>query len=74
MFLPVATWPQMIVVAAVQFFVFRAADIVKPPPARQFERLPCGWGVLMDDVMAGVYANLLGQVAVRLVFNLLQLG
>jgi phosphatidylglycerophosphatase A len=54
--------------------VFRAADIVKPPPARQFERLPCGWGVLMDDVMAGVYANLLGQVAVRLVFNLLQLG
>lgn len=74
MLLPVATWQQMLVVAAVQFFAFRAADIFKPPPARQFERLPGGWGVLMDDVMAGVYANLFGQVAVRVVFAMLALG
>lgn len=74
MFLPAATWPQMLVVAAVQFFAFRAADIVKPPPARQFERLPGGWGVLLDDVMAGVYANLVGQVVVRVAFSVLQIG
>jgi phosphatidylglycerophosphatase A len=37
------------------FFVFRFLDVWKPPPARQFERLPAGWGVLLDDVMAGVY-------------------
>lgn len=37
------------------FFVFRLLDIVKPWPARMFERLPSGWGVVMDDVMSGVY-------------------
>ncbi|MFC1511770.1 phosphatidylglycerophosphatase A [Candidatus Latescibacterota bacterium] len=40
------------------FFLFRLFDIVKPPPARQAERLPGGWGVMADDVLAGIYANL----------------
>lgn len=39
----------------VAFFIFRFLDVWKPPPARQFERLPSGWGVLLDDVMSGVY-------------------
>lgn len=47
------------VAAALGFFFFRAMDIVKPPPARQFERLPGGFGIMLDDLMAGVYANLL---------------
>lgn len=38
------------------FFAFRAADIVKPPPARALERLPAGVGVLIDDLVAAVYA------------------
>jgi phosphatidylglycerophosphatase A len=33
-------------------------DIVKPYPARQLENLPRGWGIMADDLMAGVYANL----------------
>ena len=37
------------------FFVFRFLDVWKPPPARQLEKLPSGWGVLLDDVMSGVY-------------------
>jgi phosphatidylglycerophosphatase A len=37
------------------FFVFRFLDVVKPFPARRLERLPAGWGVLLDDVMSGVY-------------------
>jgi phosphatidylglycerophosphatase A len=45
--------------AALGFFCFRAMDILKPPPARQFERLPGGFGIMLDDLMAGVYANLL---------------
>jgi phosphatidylglycerophosphatase A len=45
--------------AALGFFCFRAMDILKPPPARQAERLPSGWGIMLDDLMAGVYANLL---------------
>ena len=38
--------------------IFRAMDIVKPYPARQLESLPRGWGIMADDLMAGVYANL----------------
>jgi phosphatidylglycerophosphatase A len=40
------------------FFVFRLFDILKPWPANWLERLPGGWGVLLDDVMAGVYGAL----------------
>ena len=42
----------------VGFFIFRAFDIVKPPPIRTLERLPGGWGIMADDVLAGVYANI----------------
>ena len=48
--------------ALLGFLVFRALDIVKPPPARQFERLPGGWGIMADDLMAGLYGNLILQV------------
>jgi phosphatidylglycerophosphatase A len=44
--------------ALLGFLLFRVFDIVKPFPARQFERLPDGLGVMADDGMAGVYANL----------------
>jgi len=36
--------------------LFRIFDIVKPPPARQLESLPAGWGIVFDDVAAGLYA------------------
>jgi phosphatidylglycerophosphatase A len=38
--------------------LFRAFDIWKPPPVRQLEHLPGGTGIVLDDVMAGVYAAL----------------
>lgn len=40
------------------FLLFRAFDIVKPFPVRHFERLPGGIGIMADDLMAGVYANI----------------
>ena len=40
------------------FILFRAFDIVKPPPVRSLERLPGGWGIMLDDVAAGLYALL----------------
>jgi phosphatidylglycerophosphatase A len=40
------------------FLVFRALDILKPWPARRLERLPGGFGIMADDVMAAVYGNL----------------
>ncbi len=49
-----------------QFILFRIFDIIKPPPARQLERLPSGWGILIDDLFAGAYANIIGQLVWRL--------
>ncbi len=60
-----ALLPARIDVAIVGFFLFRLFDIWKPPPARLAERLPGGLGVVMDDVVAGLYANLVGQVVWR---------
>lgn len=48
----------------IAFVAFRAFDVIKLPPAAQFERLPRGWGVTMDDVAAGIYANLFTQAVV----------
>ena len=41
---------------AVGFLLFRFFDIFKPPPARQLEKVPGGWGIILDDVVAGIYA------------------
>ncbi len=38
------------------FFLFRLTDIVKPWPARRLEKLPGGWGIVVDDLVAGAYA------------------
>ncbi len=40
------------------FLLFRAFDIWKPPPVRQLERIPGGAGIVLDDVMAGIYGAL----------------
>jgi phosphatidylglycerophosphatase A len=42
----------------VAFVLFRLLDVWKPAPARQFESFPGGWGIVADDVMAGVYGAL----------------
>ncbi len=39
------------------FVLFRLFDVLKPQPARYLERLPGGWGIMLDDVAAGLYAN-----------------
>jgi phosphatidylglycerophosphatase A len=49
---------------ALAFFFFRGFDIVKPFPARNFESLHGGIGIMADDVVAAIYT----QLAVRLVF------
>ncbi|HEX5036601.1 MAG TPA: phosphatidylglycerophosphatase A [bacterium] len=50
------------------FFLFRLFDVWKPFPARLIQdKLPGGWGVVGDDLMAGIYANLVLQIAIRVV-------
>ena len=40
------------------FLLFRVSDVIKPFPANRFERLPGGLGIMADDGMAAIYANL----------------
>ncbi len=47
------------------FILFRAFDIIKPPPVRQLERLPEGTGIVLDDVAAGIYALAVMQALLR---------
>lgn len=44
------------------FILFRAFDIVKPPPLRRLEQIPGGAGIMLDDVGAGLYALLIMRV------------
>jgi len=39
--------------------LFRFFDIVKPLYIRKMENLPAGWGIMMDDLLSGVYTNIL---------------
>jgi phosphatidylglycerophosphatase A len=43
---------------------FRFFDIAKPLGVRKMEQIGGGWGVMMDDVLAGIYSNLLLQIVV----------
>lgn len=48
--------------------LFRLFDIAKPFGIRKLEKLPGGWGVMFDDLLAGLYANLLLQTALAVGF------
>ena len=52
--------------AVAGFFVFRVLDVIKPFPSARFEKLPGGLGVMADDGMAAIYANIVmrGMMAV----------
>jgi len=49
------------------FLIFRAFDIVKPWPLRRLQDLHGGAGVMLDDIGAGIYSNILLQLAALLI-------
>jgi phosphatidylglycerophosphatase A len=55
--------PKTIPYLAASFILFRALDVWKPFPARDSQKLPHGWGVMVDDLVAGVYVSLLLHIA-----------
>jgi len=55
------------------FILFRLFDVLKPGPVDWAQRLPGGWGIMSDDVLAGIFANLSLQLLI-LVFPMLALG
>jgi len=54
-------WPVMIC----GFFLFRAFDMFKIYPINELEAQPGGWGIMLDDCMAGVYTSIILRVALR---------
>ena len=62
---PIST-KQVWAVTVLGFLLFRLFDIVKPWPVHGVEKLPQGWGILADDLLAGVYAAVLLVVCLRL--------
>jgi phosphatidylglycerophosphatase A len=52
--------------AALCFLFFRLFDIIKPWPIRRLEKFPQGWGILADDLLAGVYAAVLTVIILKL--------
>lgn len=56
------TWQSVVI----GFIVFRILDITKPPPIRQLDkRMPGGFGVMVDDVVAGI----IGSIIMQLIYN-----
>jgi len=66
MLITLALHPVTVLGAVLGFLIFRVLDVVKPWPARRLELLPGGFGVVLDDVMAGIYGNLLMWASIRL--------
>ena len=53
-------------IAGLGFVIFRILDIAKPQPIRKLEKLPEGWGILADDLLAGVFGAVILHVSVWL--------
>jgi len=67
--LVLAIAPQAPAWQAAAFFLFRAFDVVKPPPIRQLERrMKGGFGVMADDILAAGYTLLVLAIAKRALF------
>jgi phosphatidylglycerophosphatase A len=63
MWISLLALPKTLPLATAAFFVFRFFDIVKPYPARNLDRMHGGLGIMLDDVVAGVYTNVVLQLA-----------
>jgi len=57
--------PKKFILYGVAFLLFRLYDIIKPPPIRGLERIK-GYGVTLDDLVAGLYANVTLQMLLAL--------
>ncbi|MFA6078884.1 MAG: phosphatidylglycerophosphatase A [Candidatus Omnitrophota bacterium] len=60
-FLPYSIW-----IVITGFFLFRLFDIIKPPPLRKMEALPGAFGIMLDDIAAAIYTNIILQILTRI--------
>ena len=69
MMITVVALPKDWLIYLIAFGLFRFFDILKPFPINKSQDLPHGWGVMVDDVLAGIFANIVLQLLVRFVFT-----
>lgn len=68
----VGTWisiialPKSFLIISIAFLIWRALDIIKPPPARNLERLKGGLGIMIDDVISGIYTLIIMHLVLYL--------
>lgn len=68
----VGTWisylflPKTVGILLITFFLWRALDIIKPYPAKKFEELRGGFGIMIDDVVSGFYTLIIMHLVVYL--------
>lgn len=67
MMVALAGLPITVPIAVCGFFLFRAFDMFKIYPVNKFESLPGGWGIMMDDIMAGLYTNIALHIALAMI-------
>ena len=58
--------PQSWLIGLYAFVLFRVFDIAKPWPISRSQKLPKGWGVVVDDLLAGVYTMILLQILLKI--------
>lgn len=61
--------PKHWIVFVAGFILFRLFDVLKPFPIHKLQSLPRGWGVMFDDVLAAIYANVILQIVFHWIWN-----
>ncbi len=66
MWISLIALPKTILIVVATFLLWRVLDIIKPPPARNLERLEGGIGIMIDDVISGLYTLIIMHLVVYL--------
>jgi len=66
MWISLIALPKTILIVVAAFLLWRILDIIKPPPARNLERLEGGIGIMIDDVISGLYTLIIMHLVVYL--------
>ena len=64
MFVSIIAIPKLTFLVIIAFLLFRVFDIVKPFPIQQSQNLNAGWGIMVDDLLAGIFTNILLRIVV----------
>lgn len=66
-FISVLFLPKTLTIILLGFVLFRIFDIFKPEPVNVLQKVKAGWGVILDDVMAGIYANIVLRLILKFI-------